>query len=222
MREEEIEEARPMAAADICRLRQEVAHHPVHRWAAGPIDRTTLLVHQAFCRWASAVLANDLKIAGPDRHLAETRRALRRRGAGRSLDTFIDAVDAGHHPASALNLAGAPTAAQPLVEAVWAVGAGGSEAARLGALALGLPCCIVDTGPALDRLGVLAADEPVSGAAQAEAEAAAMKVLLAQLDLYQGALQVIRQRHMANHPSMWRPPARPAPVASRSLQLLPS
>jgi hypothetical protein len=221
MTEQVIEEARPMGEADIRRLRQEVAHHPVYHWAVGPVDRTTLLVHQAFSRWASAVLARDLKISGPERHFAETRRALRRRGGGRCLDAFVEAVEGGHHPASALNRAGAPTAAQPLVEAVWAVGAGGSEAARLGALVLGLPCCIIDMAPGFDRLGALTAEEPEG---RPEAETAAVKVLLAQLDLYGGALQVIRRRHMANHPSAWRPaPTTPeAPPTPLSLQLLSS
>ena len=211
-----------MRDADIRQLRQEAAHHPVHRWATGPVDRTALLVHQAFCRWATAVLARDLKIEGPERHLAETLRALRRRGAGRCVEAFIKLVDAGHHPAAALTLAGAPDAPRSLVNAVWAVAAGGSEAARLGALALGLPCCILDTGPAVDRLRVLAADEVAGDRVEAEAEAAAIRVLAAQLDLYEGALQSIRHRHMARHPSMWRPTSGPNPVAASGRQLLPS
>jgi hypothetical protein len=213
--------------ADIRQLRQAAAHHPVHRWATAPADRTTLLVHQAFCRWASTALARGLKIQGPERHLADTLRALRRRGAGRSLETFITLVDAGHHPAAALRQAGAPEGARSLVSAVWVVAAGGSEAARLGSLALGVPCCIVDTGPAVDRLRALAAEDTTGGTVQAEAEAAAGKVLAAQLDLFEAALQVIRRRHMAHHPSMWRPAARldavaADPVAPAHLQLLPS
>jgi hypothetical protein len=207
---------------DIRQLRQEAAHHPVHRWATAPADRTTLLVHQAFCRWASAVLARGLAIHGPERHLADTLRALRRRGTGRCVETFIALVDAGHHPAAALSLAGAPEGARSLVKAVWAIGAGESEAARLGALALGLPCCIVDTGPAVDRLRALAEADETDGTVQAEAEVAATAVLTAELDLFQGALEVIRRRHMARHPSMWRPAAVPAAAGRAKLQLLPS
>jgi hypothetical protein len=208
--------------ADIRQLRQEAARHPVHRWATAPADRTTLLVHQAFCRWASAVLARDLGIHGPERHLADTLGALRRRGAGRSVESFITLIDDGHHPMAALSLAGAPEAARSLVNAVWAIGAGESEAARLGALALGLPCCIVDSGRAAERLRALAEADRTDGTVQAEAEAAATRVLLSELDLFEGALQVIRRRHMARHPSMWRPASTPAPAPRAKLQLLPS
>ena len=211
-----------MPDADIRQLRQEVAHHPVHRWATAPADRTTLLVHQAFCRWASTVLARGLGIHGPERHLADTLRALRRRGTGRCVETFITHVDAGHHPMAALSLAGAPDAARSLVNAVWAIGAGGSEAARLGALALGLPCCIVDTSPAIERLRALADADATGGTVQAEAEAAATRVLVCELDLFSGALEVIRRRHMARHPSMWRSASVPAPAGRAKLQLLPS
>lgn len=211
-----------MPDGDIRQLRQEVGHHPVHRWATAPADRTTLLVHQAFCRWASAVLARRLGIDGPERHLADTLRALRRRGTGSCVETFIALVDAGHHPAAALSLAGAPEGARSLVKAVWAIGAGESEAARLGALALGLPCCIVDAAPAVERLRALAEGDATDGTVQAEAEAAATMVLMAELDLFQGALQVIRRRHMARHPSTWRPAAVPGPAGRAKLQLLPS
>jgi hypothetical protein len=210
-----------MPDADIRQLRQEAARHPVHRWATAPADRTTLLVHQAFCRWASAVLARGLGIQGPERHLADTLRALRRRGTGRCVETFITLVDAGQRPMTALSLAGAPEGARSLVSAVWAIGASGNEAARLGALALGLPCCIVDTGPAVERLRALATADGTEGAVQAEAEAAATRVLTAELDLFQGALQVIRRRHMARHPSMWRPASVPASAGPTRLQLLP-
>jgi hypothetical protein len=192
----------------------------VHRWATAPADRTTLLVHQAFCRWASAVLARGLGIQGPERHLADTLRALRRRGTGRCVETFITLVDAGQHPMTALSLAGAPEGARVVVNLVWAIGAGGSEAARLGALALGLPCCIVDTGPAVERLRALAAADGTEGTVQAEAEAAATRVLMAELDLFQEALQVIRRRHMARHPSMWRPASVPGAAGPAGLQLL--
>ena len=211
-----------MPDADIRQLRQEAAHHPVHRWATAPADRTTLLVHQAFCRWASAVLARGLGIHGPERHLADTLRALRRRGTGRCVETFITLIDAGQHPRAALSLAGAPEAARSLVNAVWAIGAGESEAPRLGALALGLPCCVVDTGPAVERLRALAEADASDGTVQAEAEAAANRVLLAELELFEGALQVIRRRHMARHPSMWRPASTSAPAGRAKLQLLPS
>jgi hypothetical protein len=46
-------------------------------------------------------------------------------------------------------------------------------------------------------------------------------VLVAELDLFQGALQVIRRRHMARHPSMWPPASVPATARPAGLQVLP-
>jgi hypothetical protein len=190
----------------VAELRRELARHPVRRWASGPLDHTVLLVHEAFCRWGSAVLAADLRIGGPEHHFRETRRALRRRGAGRCLEAFVEGVAGGEHPVDALSQSGAPRAARPLVEAVWTLATEGSEAARLGALALGLGCCVLDAVPALDRLDHLLDEDPD---AQADADAGARAVLAGRSALYDGALNEIRRRHMALHPSVWRAKASP-------------
>jgi hypothetical protein len=203
------------APTDVSDLRRALVHHPVHRWASAPVDRTVLMVHQAICRWASAALAREWRIAGPERHFHQTRQSLRRRGAGRGVDAFVDAVNGGVHPATALTQAGGPSAAQPLVEAVWTVLASGNEAAQLGALAVGMPCCILDAVPALDRLDQLIRSDPQ---AAADAETAARAVLAGQAVLLDGALEAIRHRHMALHPSAWRPDR---PALDRPLVLLP-
>jgi hypothetical protein len=124
-------------------------------------------------------------------------------------------------------MAGGPEGARSLVKAVWTVAAGGSDAARLGALALGLPCCIVDTAPAVDRLRALASEDTAGGTVQVEAEAAATLILAAQLDLFQAAQHLIRRRHMARHPSAWRSATSsdasgPDSLAMPRLQVLPS
>jgi hypothetical protein len=200
---------------DVSELRRALVHHPVHRWASAQTDRTVLMVHQAISRWASAALARERRIAGPERHFHQTRQALRRRGAASGVDAFVDAVNGGVHPAAALAQTGGPSSAQPLVEAVWTVLASANEAAQLGALVVGMPCCILDAVPALERLDQLIGSDPQ---AAADAEAAARAVLAAQAVLLDGALEAIRRRHMALHPSAWRPDR---PARERPLLLLP-
>jgi hypothetical protein len=199
----------PTTSGGVAQLRRELGRHPVRRWTSGSLDQTVLLVHEAFCRWGSAVLAADLRIGGPEHHFRETRRALRRRGAGRCVEAFVDLVAAGEHPVAAVSESGAPAAARPLVAAVWSLATRGSEAARLGALALGLGCCVLDAVPAFERLDELIRDDP---AAEGEADAAARAVLAGRTALYDGALSEIRRRHMALHPSVWRATTSPAPV----------
>ena len=80
-------------------------------------------------------------------------------------------------------------------------GRGADEAATLGALARGMPCCILHAVPASDRLDRLIQADP---SARTDAEVAARAVLAAQAHLLDGALALIRRRHMALHPSVWR------------------
>jgi hypothetical protein len=193
------------ARGRVAHLRHELAHHPVHRWAASRADRTTLLAHVAFSHWAGAVLASTLGVQGPGVQFDDTCRALRRRGAAAGISAFAAAVADGVDPVAALADADGPGAAGPLVELTARLAARGSREARAGALAFGLP------GSVFDRAGF------GDLGARPQAEDAATAVLVAQLTLLDGALHEVRRRHMAAHPSMWRRPL-PAPC----LRLLPA
>jgi hypothetical protein len=171
-------------------LRQELAHHPVHRWAVNRADRATVLAHVAYSHWAGAMLASTLAVAGPARLLDDTCRALRRRGTGAGVAAFAAAVAAGVEPSAALVDANGPLAAGPLVELTARLVAYGSPEARAGALFLGLPGCRCDRAAEAAGMGAPATD-------------AAATILRAQVTLLDGALQTIRASHMAAHPAMW-------------------
>lgn len=179
-------------------LRREIVRHPVKDWATGSIDHSTLLVHRAFSQWGSSRLATALGLPGAYGHVAEALVVLHRMGAGRCVDRFLRAIEEGWEPAAALGEAGGPAAAYPLVEAVAGIVGHGSEVARLGALGMGLPCCPAHRAAAIERL---------AGAEHEEATAAAVVVLEAEIVLYDGALAMIRNRRMAEHPSRRRPAA---------------
>ncbi len=195
-------------------LRRTVVRHPVHRWCEGSVDRTTLLGYKGFCQWGSTVLSASLPIGQPGHRMSEVTAPLQARGAGRCLDSFLGAIGQGTDPVAAVEVAGAPAAVVPLVTAVTRLLSDGSEAARLGALALGLPCCDDDQAWALNRLAMLTTDDP---SVNVEAVVAAHQVLEAQVALYDGAAETIRRRHMTMHPS-----AGGSGAPARRFQLLPA
>jgi hypothetical protein len=78
-----------------------------------------------------------------------------------------------------------------------------------------MPCCILDVVPVLDRLERLMQSDPQAAGG---AEASARAVLAGQTVLLDGALEVIRARHMALHPSARRAPR---PALERAVVLLP-
>jgi hypothetical protein len=188
-------------AGRVAGLRVELAHHPVHQWTVSRSDRGVLLTHVAFTQWAGAALAATLGLCGPQRQFDTTLRALRRRGLGAVLGSFGAEVAKGTDPAVALADAGGPVGAGPLVTLAGHLVARGSRAARAGALVLGLPDCVIDGPPA----GGLAAGEQPCGPGGPEAaraaEDAATAVLVAELTLLDGALEVIRHHHMVAHPA---------------------
>jgi hypothetical protein len=180
----------------------ELAHHPVHQWTISRSDRGVLLAHVAFTQWAGAALAATLGLSGPERQFDATLRALRRRGLGAVLGSFSTDLAEGTDPAAALADAGGPVGAGPLVAVTGHLVTRGSRAARAGALVLGLPDCVIDAQPAG---GLAAGGQPCSpGGPEAAraAEDAATAMLVAQLTLLDGALHVIRNKHMAAHPAM--------------------
>ena len=214
---------------EVWRMRRAVVRHPVHDWARGPVDQATMLVHRGFCVWGASHLAASLDLRGSHHHLSDITAGLRDRGAGRCLDEFLQAVEQGMSPAVALPTVGGPAAAGPLVDVVAILAKDGTEAARLGAFGLGLVCCGRHQAPALSRLAALtatnkgtnsatdnttdnatndttnsAANNTTNNEADAEAAAGALMVLRAQVTLYDGALESIRQRNMSCHPSAFR------------------
>ncbi len=180
-------------------LRGELAHHPVHRWASSRGDRTMVLGHVAFSHWAGAMLASTLGVRGPARQFEDTCRVLRRRAAGPCLTAFAGAVAHGAEPTTALLDAAGPQAARPLVELTARLVARGSRHARAGALLLGLPGCVCD-----EPEGTAGCGDWSGLRGHPAAEDAATAVLVAQLALLDDALETIRHRHMAAHPSMWQ------------------
>jgi hypothetical protein len=205
------------ARGRVAHLRRELAHHPVHRWAASRADRSTLLAHVAFSHWAGAVLASTLGVPGPAGQFDDTCRALRRRGAAGCISAFAAAVVDGIDPVAALADADGPGAAGPLVELVARLAARGTPQARAGALVLGLPGSVcVQAANHPDDLTELTDSGDLGS--RPEAEDAATAVLVAQLTLLDGALQEIRHRHMAAHPAMWRRQVQTPP----RLRLLPA
>jgi hypothetical protein len=208
----------PVAVGRVAGLRMELAHHPVHQWNVARSDRGVLLAHVAFTQWAGSALAATLGLSGPDRQFDATLRALRRRGLGVALAEFSADVAAGADPAAALADAGGPAGAGPLVTLVGHLVSRGTWAARTGALVGGLPDCVIGARPA----GGLAAGEhpcsPGGPEAARAAEDAATAMLVAQLTLLDGALDLIRQSHMAIHPAMRHHQHQPRP----QLRLLPA
>ena len=185
---------------ELWRLRREVICHPA-RPAAGPSPgEPTRLEHRAFAEWASCRLAEDLGLRGARRHLARTETALWAQGAGNRPAYFLDAVAGGVEPALAMSQAGAPPAVGDLVAAVAQIAGSGSDARRLGAFGLGLPCCRAHQAPVLERLATAIAADP-TGRAEAEANAAALVALRAHLALLDADLETLRRRGMAMHPS---------------------
>ncbi|MDP9074577.1 MAG: hypothetical protein M3N98_10470, partial [Actinomycetota bacterium] len=170
-----------------------VVKHPVHGWAGGP-DRATLAVYKGFCQWGSTMLAASLP-TWPARHRLSG-------GSPAPMADFLAAIGHGLDPVAAVDAAGAPVGVAPLVQVVCRLVSSGSDVARLGASALGLPCCGAHQAWALNCLAMRTTGDP---SVNVEAVAAARQVLEVQVGLYDAAAEVIRRRHMTMHPSVWRP-----------------